>query len=207
MIRPISSVLVDFHRLTPQPTAPAFEFDEEPPAPTVDVDELVREAEERGFERGRGEAMAESEEASAAAAQSFDEQLQAQVEAARAQWAEEEGARLADRLDLAMTELRDMIATHTADILQALVAPAVRERMVGEVVQAIETLTRQDATMLLRVEGPADLLEAIRKALSGRVRSLDLVQAEGPDVKVIAQDTIIESQLGAWVSSHHEGEP
>ena len=174
-------------------------------ARTADVVAERGEAEERGHERGRAEAAAEFDEERAAAAAVQEQQLEEHLQTARQQWVDSEGAVLADRLDRAMSELRETVALHTANILQALVEPAVKERMLGEVVQAIETLTRQDATMLLRVEGPADLLESVRKSLAGRVRSLDLVESETPDVKVIAQDSLIESQLGAWLEGLKEG--
>ena len=208
MMRPISSVLVDFHRPKAQPVMPSFQMEDEGEAEltaSVDIEELVREAEERGHERGRAEAAAEFDEERAAAAAVQEQQLEEHLQTARQQWVDSEGAVLADRLDRAMSELRETVALHTANILQALVEPAVKERMLGEVVQAIETLTRQDATMLLRVEGPADLLESVRKSLAGRVRSLDLVESETPDVKVIAQDSLIESQLGAWLEGLKEG--
>ena len=208
MMRPISSVLVDFHRPKARPVMPSFQMDdpgEVELAASVDVEELVREAEERGYERGRAEAAAEFDEERAAGAAVQEQQLEEHLQAARQEWADSAGAVLADRLDRAMSELRETVALHTANILQALVEPAVKERMLGEVVQAIETLTRQDATMLLRVEGPADLLESVRKSLAGRVRSLDLVESETTDVKVIAQDSLIESQLGAWLDGLKEG--
>ena len=78
MIRPISSVLVDFHRPAAQPSVPSFQFEEiaEAPQDTIDIEEVAREAEERGFERGREAALAEFEEARAAADAAIDEQLQ-----------------------------------------------------------------------------------------------------------------------------------
>jgi hypothetical protein len=206
MIRPISSVLVDFGRPPTRPSMPSFAFDNSPPQHAeIDVDELTREAEERGYERGRSEASAEMEGASAATQETLAQQVEEQIAEARRQWTTEEGERLVARLDKAVIDLRDHIAAKAAEVLQTLVEPAVKERMISELVETIDHLTRQDATMLLRVEGPADLLEAIRKGLVGHVRSLDLVEGKGPDVRVLAQDSVIETCLGAWLSGHQHG--
>lgn len=206
MIRPIASVLVDFGRPPAQPSMPAFSFSpSDAPQPEVDVDDLVRDAEERGYDRGRAEASAEMEVAAAAAQQAFEQQVEARVAEARQQWVEDEGVRFVECLEKAVTDLRDLIAAKTAEILQTLVEPSLKQRMLSELVETIDQLTRQDATMLLRVEGPADLLEAIRRGLVGHVRSLDLVEGPGPDVRILAQDSVIETRLGAWLSGYQDG--
>ncbi len=205
MIRPIASVLVDFRQRVPPPSVspPAFDFGDislpEEEA-TETHEDMSQQAADRALEQGRAEAAAEYEEALAAAQTSAQEQIESRLASAREEWVEAEGARLADRLDSGLTQLQDMIAGKAAAILNDLVRPALREKMLGELLQSIETLTRQDQAMILRIEGSADLLESIRKHLAGRVRSLDLVETEGADVRVIAQDTLIESHLGQWLS-------
>ena len=205
MIRPIASVLVDFRQAAPPPpvSAPVFEFDEvsfPDEEPADEAEELPQPTTDLALEQGRAELVAEFEEALAAARSSVEEQVEARLSAAREEWVEAEGARLADHFDAALIDLRDMIAARTAAVLNDLVRPAIREKMLGELLQTIDMLTRQDQAMILRIEGSADLLESIRKSLAGRVRSLDLVEAEGSDVRVIAQDTVIESHLGQWLS-------
>ena len=205
MIRPISSVLVDFRQPGPAPSVspPVFEFGDVslPEGDSGDDhEELVQQAEDRGLEQGRAEAAAKYEEALAIAQASVEEQVEARLSAAREQWVEAEGARIADRLDSALTQLQDLIAGKTAAVLNELVQPALRDKVLAELLQIIETLTRQDQAMIMRIEGPGDLLESIRKNLAGRVRSLDLVETEATDVRIIAQDTVIESHLGHWLS-------
>jgi hypothetical protein len=205
-MRPIASILVDFGQAGPATPPPAFPFaDLRPSAPDIDVDELVREAEERGYERGRSEGSADQDAASADARAEFDTQLEAKLSEARTQWADEEGARLVARMDKAIMEFRDVIATKVAEVLQSLVEPSIRQRMIEELLDAIELLTRQDATMFLKVEGPSDLLDAIRRQLPGASRSLDLVESDAVDVRVTAQDSVIETRLGAWISGQQSG--
>ena len=209
MMRPISSVLVDFRQAASPPpvSAPAFAFDEDSFSEEEAVegqDELPQQAEDLALEQDHAEAAAaaaaEHAEALEAARAAMEEQVEARLSEAREHWVEAEGARLAEHFDAALSELRDMIAARAAAVLHDLVRPALREKMLDELLQTIDTLTRQDQAMILRIEGSADLLESIRKNLAGRVRSLDLVESEGSDVRVIAQDTVIESHLGQWLA-------
>lgn len=204
-MRPIASVLIDFNREASRPRIVHSAIHVEPvpelvSEPAIDLEDLTRDAESRGYARGREDAILECQEREQGAAAASAEELENRLIEARQLWAEAEGLKLADLMDARFQELQDRIGDQVASVLMALVRPALQQQVLRKIQNALETFTRQDSNMLLQVHGPADLIEEIRRSLAGRVRSIDLIADDGVDVRITANDTEIESHLGALLS-------
>lgn len=154
---------------------------------------------EEEFQRGRTEglevARAETEARIRAAEEAFEQRLAA----ARAQWADEEGIRFAARLETAMAELDQRVQGSVAAILEPLVEEKLRGRMVEELLRALERVLRGGRPASLSISGPRDILTIIQKTLGDCAAAIQFESTDTVDVRVVADQTVIETQLAEWL--------
>ncbi|MCJ2036250.1 hypothetical protein [Methylobacterium sp. J-068] len=162
-----------------------------------DREALLRAAEARGWERGRetGRAEAGAETASVLACMQADHD--ARLVEMRQAWCAEEGDRLAAGFAEALQALGTGLTDRVGHLLVPVLTEALRRRAVDELAQSLARILG-DARAPVRVSGPADLLDAVAGKLGPFEASVDFVAADGPDVAVQADQTVIETQLGAW---------
>lgn len=153
-------------------------------------DALARGREE-GLAAGRAEYAAKLDEERAAAGARLAEE--------RAAWASEEGARLGDAIGAAFQVLEETVGDAVAAILSPVLQDALRARAVDELASTLRRLMASDQR-ILRISGPEDLLEALRGRLCGDISAIAFEAAEEIDVHVVAEQTIIETQLRAWMT-------
>jgi hypothetical protein len=161
----------------------------------VDTEARIEESFERGRQEGLAAAHAESTAALALERGLSDERAAAE----RLAWQANEYARFAEKIDLAMTALEDRLAQAVSRILK----PFLIEAQVKQVTQALsENLARilsKDAPPALKITGPEAFLNVLRDKLSSHAVAVEYVSANGLDVTVEANQTIIKSQLQAWI--------
>jgi hypothetical protein len=165
------------------------------PAPPVDIETRLAEALEKGRQQGLADGRAEM-----AAALDFERSRAAEREAAeRLAWQAGEYGRLADKIEVAFGELEDRIARSVARILK----PFLNEERVKQVTQALcDNLSRilsNESPSALKITGPEALLRVLREQISAHAVNVDYVAADGVDVTIETHQTIIRSQLQAWV--------
>jgi hypothetical protein len=165
------------------------------PAPPIDIETRLTEALEKGRQEGLAAGRAEM-----AAALAFERSHAAEKEAAeRLAWQAGEYGRFADKIEVAFGELEDRIARSVARILK----PFLNEERVKQVTHALcENLSRilsNESPSALKITGPEALLRVLREQISSQAVNVDYVAAEGVDVTIEAHQTIIRSQLQAWV--------
>lgn len=161
----------------------------------ADMDARIEEAFERGRQEGLAAARAESEAALALERSQWDERETAE----RLAWQATEYARFAEKIELAMAALEDKLAQSVARILK----PFLIEERVKQVTQALsENLSRilsKDAPAALKITGPEALLSVLRDKLASHPVAVEYIVGDGVDVTVEAHQTIIKSQLQAWI--------
>lgn len=162
-----------------------------------DIDFQIKEAHQRGLVEGRAAAQAEHEAAVAALAASFEEKLAAE----RQKWAAEQGAHLGERIAASIEDLEQRIADAVSEILKPVLREEVRVKAVEELSRTLETLLSKGDYAKIVVSGPADLIAAMEARLAGDDASLSFVAAEGADINVSADETILATRIGAWADA------
>ncbi|WP_371347761.1 hypothetical protein [Ancylobacter sp. IITR112] len=170
------------------PIAPAA-----PPAP--DLSALLQEAEAAG--RAAGEAAAreryELQRAEDAA------RAQEQLTQARRAWTDAESATLAQALAEGFERLGEDLATRLGRVIAPFLAAALRERVLADMASAITRALADGTTPLLRVSGPADLLESLQARLDPRV-PVCFEAGAGGELVAVAGATTFETQMQAWAA-------
>lgn len=193
---PAARYLVHFGRggeRTAEPSAPPAASAERR-VQSLDVNRLVEDA-----------ARAARDEARAAIAAQYEERLEAErraheeaLAAALTRWRAEEGERLAPMLAAGIEGLETRIADTAAGVLRPFIDAMRRTQVIGALRDAVAAVLSSDAPAL-RIEGPPDLLDALRVALPQNATAVvDYVPSEGVDVRVTADRSVITSQLEAW---------
>lgn len=155
------------------------------------TESLVARAREEGLAAGR----AEKEAALEAQAAEFE----ARLDEERAAWAEREGAEFAERMEAAFGALGAEVEEGVAAILAPLLEEAVRDRIVQDLVAALDTLLAGEAGPLVEISGPQDLLSRLGARLGARAKAVTFAPSGGVEIKVVAERTVIETQLGHWL--------
>ncbi|KPQ10861.1 MAG: hypothetical protein HLUCCO17_09230 [Saliniramus fredricksonii] len=221
MVRPIQSCLEEFQLLP----APEPLHAERPVRPMAEIRRAgaSEDAWQRGYEEGRAKAQAQADAQLAEAL----EQARAQADAAgraeaaretreivtaeltamheralgeaRATWVAEESARLTEALESGLAELRLRLAGKLARALEPFLAEALREKACAEMARMLERLfAAGEAGAEIRVEGPQDLIDALRAALPEHPGLVMHAVPGRADIRVSCADTTLETQIAQW---------
>lgn len=210
---PIQNVLVEFRPASQALPAPEGEREAEArehrsPFVGPSAREL-HEAEEAGFARGRAQALsetlAEAEARVAAAREEALEQARAEhaeaLAAAREEWAQAEGAELAQALSRGLAAIEAEIAGKTARVLRPFLREAVRDKAVAALCETLRDLLRSGPSATLRMSGPEDLLDAVMRRIAGFEGKIAISVVDAPDIRVVCDETTIETQVALWARS------
>ncbi|MEP9375409.1 hypothetical protein ABLE91_01750 [Aquabacter sp. CN5-332] len=181
------------HSLRPAPSVSSGAA-EPPAAPGPDIAELTREAAERGRREGEAAARAEFERLRAEDEVRFAERLEAE----RATWSEVEAARLAGAMEAAIAEMEAGMAESLARIVSPFLEAGVRERALAELEGLMVPILAREDRPVLKISGAADLLERLRARL-GDPPACVFEPADMADVRVVVGETVLETQVRAWV--------
>ncbi|MBS7537934.1 hypothetical protein [Ancylobacter lacus] len=165
-----------------------------PPPPAPDVDTLVAEALARGRREGEAAAHAAFERQRAEEAQRHEAQRQEDRKA----WTRQESERLAELLEVGLAALEADIAGTLAGLVRPFIARGLGERMLAELHALIAAALRTDGAAIA-ISGSADLLDQLRTRFGDTAR-ISYEPAESADVRVRFGATVIETQMGVWLS-------
>ncbi|MEE8627203.1 MULTISPECIES: hypothetical protein [Methylobacterium] len=155
---------------------------------------LLAAAEERGRQQGLAEAREEAE----IARRQADEAAEIRLEAARRHWSQAEAEALADGFSAALRALDATLSDRIARLLAPVLTDALRRQAVAELSGALSRLLGQPQAANVRVSGPEDLLAALATRLGPLADTVSFTPAETAEVQVSADQTVIDTQLGAW---------
>ncbi|MHC2625591.1 hypothetical protein ACVIW2_007623 [Bradyrhizobium huanghuaihaiense] len=166
----------------PAPAAPEAE------APPVN---LLDDAYRRGHAAGVAEGDARVAEERVRSAIRLGEE--------RAKWSDQQAAAIVGGFEAACREIETNIASSVARILLPFLADAVRDKAVGSLVEQIAALTGNSPVPVFKVTGPSELLDLVRTQLEASRRTgVEYEVAETSEVRVVADQTVIETQITAW---------
>ncbi len=161
-------------------------------------DEGVRIAQAR--DEALAEAAIATEAALAAQAAEFEVRHADAVVEERRRWAEQESAVLSEQLRGGLEALEKALAEGVVEVLQPFLARAVRAQAAEELRQAVTQLLAAPDTGLIRIGGPADLVDPLREAFTDQ-GAIEIAASEAPEVTIEAGDTTIRTQLQSWAST------
>jgi hypothetical protein len=196
---PIAQYLNQFGRAEPTP-ADRVHRDSVLLRPRVlstpaDTEARVEEAYARGKMNGLEIARAE-----AAAALSVEEtDREARENARRLAWQANEIAQFAEKIEGAMAAIEDRLAQSVARILKPILVEERVKHITDALSENLSKILSRDTPALLKITGPEALLSVLRDQLSSQTVAVEYVAAEGLDVTIEANQTIIKSQLQAWI--------
>jgi hypothetical protein len=150
------------------------------------------------FERGRQAGLAEARaEAEAGLAGQRHEAAEA-LEQARAAWAEEVAARLATQIPQAFEALIDSISDPVGRLLRPFLESELHDAACRALIDQIRPLLAGEDGALIRVSGPARLLDTLRHVFPAGC-AVEFTERDVADVTVVAGETTIETRIAAWV--------
>lgn len=170
----------------PQPQSP-------PPAPKAEAPpvNLLDDAYRRGLAAGVAEGDTKLAEERVRSAIRLGEE--------RAKWSDQQAVAIVSGFEAACREIETNIASSVARILLPFLADAVRDKAIGSLVEQIAALTGSSSAPAFKVTGPSELLELVKTQLQASRRiGIEYETAEMPEVRVVADQTVIETQISAW---------
>lgn len=174
--------------------AKAAEVKREPPAPpkaaTPPAPNLLDEAYRRGHAAGLAEADAKLAEERVRSAIRLGEE--------RAKWSDQQNVAIVNGFAAACRDLEVNIASAVARVLQPFLAEAIRDKAVAALVEQIGALMSGGSTTVVRVNGPGDLLEMVKTQLDTRRLAIEYQISNSLDIRAVADQTAIETQIAAW---------
>lgn len=184
---PFANPWAGLKRQAPPPDASPAETPEERAA-------LLAEAEARGRGLGLAEARAEAEVALAAEREGFA----ARMAEERMRWSESEAERLAAGFAGALRTLDADLTQRIGRLLVPVLTESLRRRAVDDLAQALGRLMADPNHAAIRVSGPEDLLADLGRKLGPLAGPVTFEPGDVPEVSVVADQTVMETQLAAW---------
>ncbi len=165
-------------------------------APPMTREEEIAVARRDSERLGREAAQREHEVALAAAQERFEIRLAEE----RQLWTREQGDALARTLGDGLTRIEAEIAEVTARLLEPFILAEARRKTLVELQETLRDMLADPETATLRIEGPADLLAALREGIGSKHNLVTFQVSDRPDVHVETGNTVIETRLGAWTA-------
>ena len=180
-------------RREPQPQpAPVLNVAQAPKAEAPQVN-LLEEAYRRGYASGLAEGNAGLAEERVRSAVRLGEE--------RAKWSDQQAVAIINGFSTACREIETNIASSVARILQPFLADAVRDKAIEALIEQISTLTCSSPVPVFRISGPGDLLERVKAQLeTARRTGIEYQIADTLEIRVVADQTVIETQMQAWTA-------
>ena len=117
----------------------------------------------------------------------------------RAKWSDQQAVAIVGGFEAACREIETNIASSVARILLPFLTDAVRDKAIGSLVEQIAALTGSSSAPAFKVTGPSELLDLVKTQLEASRRTGIAYQAaETLEVRVVADQTVIETQISAW---------
>lgn len=168
------------------------------PAPSVDIDALLKEHGEKIRKEEEGKAKAALAAALTGERKAHEEQRRQE----RALWVAAESARLAERIEATLAEIEDELSRSLTRIFTPFLKAAVRDRAIGELQDMVLDLLGEASRGRIEISGPDDLIGKIREAIAGsapeRIDQLTFAVSDAADVRVVAGETVCATQIDSW---------
>lgn len=170
----------------PQPQAPPAV-----PATEAPAVNLLDDAYRRGHAAGVAEGEAKLAEERVRSAIRLGEE--------RAKWSDQQAAAIVSGFEAACREIETNIASSVARILLPFLTEAVRDKAIGSLVEQVAVLAGNSPVPVFKVTGPSELLDLVKTQLEASRRTGIVYEAaDTSEVRVMVDQTVIETQISAW---------
>ncbi len=200
LARPVAHYLVEFG---PLPLAEALEnpsqdavCPEPPDDPAIeDPGVSLQAARDEGVSEGRAAARSDYE------AELLQERLafEARLSAERDRWTRQESEKLSEDIKAIFAEVELNIAGCVERVLTPFVVDAMRRKMIDLLAESVGVLLGGKDRPIVEIHGPEDLLAMLREKLAAFSGAIGYSPDNSIDVRIIADQTRIESRIGAWL--------
>lgn len=202
---PLSRVLRDFRAVavaSPPEAEPISAAAAAGACPTNDdvLTARLREAHAIGEEAGRCAARVEYERELA----EHRARAEGHLAEERQRWTQEQADELTARLTCEIEALEARIAGPVARVLTPFATAALRDMMVRELSESVSKLLSGGRHVRLRISGPDDLLGCVRDRLGACPAAIEWEPGEQVDVRLIADDSMIETEIASWIDRFAE---
>ncbi|WP_440642197.1 hypothetical protein ACSHT2_14710 [Bradyrhizobium sp. PUT101] len=162
-----------------------------PPAPEAPPVNLLDDAYRRGHAAGVADGEARLAEERVRSAIRLGEE--------RAKWSDQQAVAIVSGFEAACREIESNIASSVARILLPFLTEAVRDKAIGSLVEQVAALTGSSPVPVFKVTGPSELLDLVKTQLAASRRTgIEYEAADTFEVRVVADQTVIETQISAW---------
>lgn len=207
MAIPLAKFLRDFGSATEDreaDTPAALAGGAETPVSLVDDTSARRldDAYARGEQAGRAAAHADYEQKTAELRAHAEEHLDAE----RRRWAAEQAEQLAVQFASAVEGLEARIAASVAHVLTPFLTAGLRTAILEGLAESVRALISDGGQAALHISGPRDLLENLQERLSACAATIEYVPNDAVEVRIVADQTLIESDIQAWLDRFGEAD-
>lgn len=169
--------------------------------PPVDkIPSIIEDTHARGVAEGRAAATAELTAKLEEQKQFYEKQRELE----RYTWASREATQFAAQLAEGVEAVEAAIAESTARILKPFLTEQIHRQAIADLWEALEVILKQEQGLTIEVSGPEDILQLLHEKLSSRNATAVFTPGERVEVRVRVGQTILETQLGAWLSKLEE---
>lgn len=117
----------------------------------------------------------------------------------RAKWSDQQAVAIVSGFEAACREIETNIASSVARILLPFLTEAVRDKAIGSLVEQVAVLTGNSPVPVFKVTGPSELLDLVKTQLEASRRTgIAYEAADIAEVRVVVDQTVIETQISAW---------
>jgi hypothetical protein len=162
-----------------------------PREPPPDLDAIF----ESGRKAGLAEARAEAEMQSAL----LQREATAALGQARQSWADEVAGRLSAEIPRAIQALGESLSDATGRLLRPFLEGELHDAACRALIDQIRPLLAGEDGVLIRVSGPAILLDTLRQVFPSGC-AVAFTENQAIDVTILAGETMIETRIAAWVA-------
>lgn len=200
MLRSATDVLAIFDLDKPDP--PPVKLEAEPPIEPLgysvaeEIERRVAEAVSAVRAEERADAEWQLTEALADQARS----LQAEHEASRKTWVEQQSERIATAIEGQFAALGEQLGIAAARALRPFLIERLVDRSVADLRDCVERLLTDNNVPSLEITGPADLLDRLAERLGQHAAGITFRPDNRADIVVTAGETLIETRLRDWVT-------
>jgi len=121
-----------------------------------------------------------------------------ELAAEREIWIQQEALQLSSQIIRAVGNLEAALSEKVARILASVIPDALKQNAIAEFTEILGTILSGENGSLLRVTGPEDILSAIKAGMALREGLVEFVPTDEVEVTLVAGDTMVQTQLGAW---------
>ena len=202
---PASRLLIELDPsgLKPRPRTGIHRAGVGDPAATIvvaaqpDFAPAIDDAYRQGKEAGRREALAELAEEHEQAVKRLSQEASDRLRRAATD--------LGTRLNVGLAEVRSSISDSVAEALQPMIGRWVRAEAMQLLSEKLGVILGGRTGLKIIVNGPDDLLAALRPTLEGTGHELQFERADRVDLHISLDQLVVETRIAAWISAIEAG--